>query len=270
MPSPFLGPGDLKRAGLDQPVIGVANPLVAEHSALRPSLRPGLLAAVAYNASHRRLDAALFEIGHVYPPGQLPLPDEREMLGVLLAGREAPTAVALWREVSAALGVGARLEQDRVPEGLHPTRSASLTNGRQVVGHLGEVHPDVLDAYGIGRRVAVLELDLTVLLARVPQPVVAKPVSRYPSSDIDLAFVASDEVPGERLDKAIRQAAARLLVDLALFDVYRGAGVPEGFRSVAFRLRLQASDHTLTDVEVAEVRSRCIDAVAAVGGALRS
>lgn len=270
MPSPFLGPGDLSRAGLDQPVIKVANPLVAEHSALRPTLRPGLLTAVAYNASHRRHDAALFEIGHVYPPGGEPLPDEREMLGVLLAGREAPAAVALWRELSSALGVGARLEQDRVPQGLHPTRSASLTNGRQVVGVVGEVHPDVLDAYGIAQRVAVVELDLTVLLARVPQPAVAKPVSRFPSSDIDLAFVVAEAVPAERLDKAIRQAAAKLLVDLALFDVYRGPGVPEAARSVAFRLRLQAPDRTLTDTEVAEIRTRCIDAVAAVGGTLRS
>ena len=270
MPSPFLAPGDLARAGLEQPVIKVANPLVAEHSALRPSLRPGLLAAVAYNASHRRPDASLFEVGHVYPPGGEPLPDEREMVGVVLAGREAPAVVALWREVAAALGVGARLDQDRVPQGLHPTRSASLTNGRQVVGVVGEVHPDVLDAYGIVQRVAVLELDLTVLLTRIPQAPAARPVSRYPSSDIDLAFVAPDAVPAERLDKALRQAAARLLVDLTLFDVYRGAGVPEGSRSLAFRLRLQASDRTLTDREVAELRARCIDAVAAAGGSIRA
>lgn len=269
MPSPFLGPGDLSRAGLDQPVIEVANPLVAEHSALRPSLRPGLLGAVAYNASHRRLDAALFEIGHVYPPGRLPLPDEREMLGVVLAGREAPAAVALWRELADALGVGARLEQERVPQGLHPTRSASLTNGKQVVGALGEVHPDVLDAYGIAQRVAVLELDLTTLLPRVPAAAVAKPISRYPSSDIDLAFLVADDVAAERLDKALRQAASKLLTDLSLFDVYRGTGVPEGTRSLAFRLRLQASDRTLTDSEVAELRQRCVDAVAAVGGTLR-
>jgi phenylalanyl-tRNA synthetase beta chain len=270
MPSPFVGPGDLIRAGLDQPVIEVANPLVAEHSALRPSLRPGLLSAVAYNASHRRTDAALFEIGHVYPPGAVPLPDEREMLGVVLAGEEAPAAVVLWREVADALGVGARLEQERVPPGLHPTRSASLTNGRTVVGVVGEVHPDVLDAYGIAQRVAVLELDLTALLPRVPSPAAAKPISRYPSSDIDLAFVVADDVAAERLDKALRQSAAKLLTDLVLFDVYRGPGVPEGSRSMAFRLRLQATDRTLTDTDVADVRQRCIDAVIAVGATLRA
>ena len=270
MPSPFLGSGDLARAGLDQPVIKVANPLVAEHFALRPTLRPGLLAAVSYNASHRRADAALFEIGHIYPPGGLPLPDEREMLGVVLAGREAPAVVALWRELADVLGVGARLEQDRVPDGMHPTRSALLTNGRQVVGVVGEVHPDVLDAYGISQRVAVLELDLTALLPRVPGPVAAKAISRYPSSDVDLAFVTTDDIPAERLDKALRQAAAKLLAELTLFDVYRGVGVPDQARSLAFRLRLQASDRTLTDAEVAEVRTRCIDAVTAVGGVLRA
>lgn len=270
MPSPFLGSGDLARAGLDQPVIKVANPLVAEHFALRPTLRPGLLAAVSYNASHRRADAALFEIGRIYPPGGLPLPDEREMLGVVLAGSEAPAAVALWRELADVLGVGARLEQDRVPPGLHPTRSASLTNGRQIVGVIGEVHPDVLDAYGIGQRVAVLELDLTALLPRVPGPVAAKAISRYPSSDVDLAFVTSDAISAERLEKAIRQGAGKLLTELSLFDVYRGVGVPDEARSLAFRLRLQASDRTLTDAEVAEVRTRCIDAVTTVGGVLRT
>jgi phenylalanyl-tRNA synthetase beta chain len=270
MPSPFLAAGDLAQAGLDQPVIKVANPLMAEHSALRPTLRPGLLAAVAYNASHRRLDAALFEIGHVYPPGELPLPDEREMLGVVMAGSEAPAAVALWREVAQALGVGARLEQNRVPQGLHPTRSASLTNGRVVVGVVGEVHPDVLEAYGIAQRVAVLELDLTTLLARIPSAGAAAPISRYPSSDIDLSFVVVDDVAAERLDKALRQAASTLLAGLTLFDTYRGPGVAEGSRSLAFRLRLQASNRTLTDAEVAEVRNRCIEAVASVGGVLRA
>lgn len=270
MPSPFLAPGDLERAGIDQPAIAIANPLVAEASLMRPSLRPGLLGAVAYNASHRREDAALYEIGHVYPPGELPLPDEREMLGVVLAGRDASAAVALWREIAAALGVGARLEQSRVPDGLHPTRSASLTNGPRVIGVLGEIHPRVLEAFDLDMRVAVLELDLSDILGRAEPVPGARPVSRYPSSDLDLAFVVADDVPAERIDKALRQGAGALLADLRLFDVYRGAGIEAGERSLAYRLRLQAPDRTLTENDLARVREGCVSAVAGARGRLRA
>jgi phenylalanyl-tRNA synthetase beta chain len=227
------------------------------------------LKAVAFNESHRRPGVALFEIGHVYPPSDEVLPDEREFLGVVLAGSEAPDAVALWREIASALGVGARLDQSQVPPGLHPTRSATLSVGRSVIGVVGEVHPDVALAFGVTQRVAILELDLTQILPIEPAPPTWKPTSRYPSSDVDLAFVVPEEVVAERVEKALRQAAGSLLVDLQLFDVYRGSGVPDGSRSLAYRLRLQAADRTLTDAEVGEVRDRCIGAVMKVGGALR-
>ena len=228
MPSPFLSDEELRRAGLDGDVLHVTNPLVADEDVLRPSLRPGLLRAVAFNESHRRPGVALFEIGHVYPPGPGELPDEREMLGVVLAGAEAPAAVAVWREIAAALGVGARIDQQRVPPGLHPTRSATLVAGQRRIGAVGEVAPDVLEAFDIDERVAVLELDLSIVLASEPKPARWKATSRHPSSDLDMAFVLADDVPAEKLEKAIRQGAGSLLVGLELFDVYRGAGVADG------------------------------------------
>ena len=101
---------------------------------------------------------------------------------------------------------------------------------------------------------------------KVPQ---WKPTSRYPSSDFDLAFVLDDSIPAERLDKAIRQGAGSLLVDLSLFDIYRGTGVDEGKRSLAYRLRVQASDHTLTDVEVNALRVKIVALAAKLGAHLR-
>jgi phenylalanyl-tRNA synthetase beta chain len=86
-------------------------------------------------------------------------------------------------------------------------------------------------------------------------------VSRFPSSDIDLAFVVDDATPAGSVEETLARAGGDLLVDLALFDVYRGEGVPRGRRSLAFRLRFLALDHTLTDEEVGEVRQRCIEAV---------
>lgn len=269
MPNPFLAPDTLAKAGLDGPALRILNPLVADESVLRTSLRPGLLKAIAYNESHRRPGVWLFEIGHVYPPGPGELPDEYEALGVVLAGEEAPTAVTVWREIAAAMGIGARIDQTRVPPGLHPTRSATLVAGRDAIGVVGEVHPEVLEAFEISERVAVLELHLGFVLAQEPKPAVWKPTSRHPSSDLDLAFVLRDDVPAERLEKAIRQSAGALLVDLALFDVYRGPGVPEGARSLAYRLRLQAMDRSLTDADIAQVREKVTAAAAKLGAELR-
>jgi phenylalanyl-tRNA synthetase beta chain len=270
MPNPFLAPDTLTRAGLDGDALRITNPLVAEESVLRTSLRPGLLRAVAFNESHRRSGVALFEIGHVYPPGPDELPAEHEALGIVLAGVEAPAAVAVWREVAAALGVGARIDQGRVPPGLHATRAATLVAGRDVIGAVGEVAPEVLEAFDIAERVAVLELHLGLVLGQEPKPATWKPTSRQPSSDLDLAFALADDVPAEKLDKAIRQGAGALLVDLALFDVYRGAGVGEGRRSLAYRLRLQAADRSLTEADIADVRTKVTTAAAKLGAELRS
>jgi phenylalanyl-tRNA synthetase beta chain len=269
MPHPFLAAGDLERAGLAAEAVRLVNPLVVGDDVLRTSLRPGLLKAVEFNESHRRAGVSLFEVGHVYPPSNDVLPAEYEALAVVLAGRDATAAMTLWRELVTAMGWGARVDQGTVPVGLHPTRSATLSAGKDVVGAVGEVHPDVLDAYGIDERVAVLELNLGILLAAEPKISQWKATSRFPSSDFDLAFSVPNSVSAEKVEKAIRQGAGNGLVDLALFDVYRGKGVAEGGRSLAYRLRLQAADRTLTDADVAQVRDKIIAGVSKLGASLR-
>ncbi len=270
MPNPFLAPDTLTRAGLPAEAVRITNPLVAEESVLRTSLRPGLLRAIAYNESHRRTGVALFEIGHVYPPADRELPGEYEALTVVLAGRDAPAAMAVWREVAAALGAGARIDQSKPPAGLHATRSATLQAGKDPLGAVGEVAPDVLAAFDVTERVAILEVDLDQMLDRAPKPTQWKPTSRYPSSDLDLSFVVPDSIPAERVEKAVRQGAGKLLVDLDLFDVYRGDRAAEGTRSLAYRVRLQAGDRNLTDADIAEVRRGVETTTAKLGAQLRS
>ena len=153
---------------------------------------------------------------------------------------------------------------------MHPTRSTTLSLGRDTISAVGEVHPNVLDAYNVDEHVAVLELNLSMLLAINEKVAVWKPTSRYPSSEFDLAFVLADTVPAEKLEKVIRQASGSLLVDLALFDSYRGTGVADGSRSLADRLRLQALDHTLTDAEVVAVRQKIVTVAAKLGAYLRA
>ena len=274
MPNPFLAPGDLALANLSEDdSLRLANPLVAEESILRTSLVPGLLKSVSYNENHRVGDIALFEIGHIYPKNSDAsdgLPAEAEVLAIVAADRDATDAMSWWNEVATALGVGAQLDQVSVPPTFHPTRSGTLRRGKEVLGYVGEIDPIVLRNFNVTARVAYLELNLSAVLGSEPKSPQAKPVSRFPSSDLDLAFVLDLSQPAANVTRALRQAGGALLVDLALFDVYRGPGVDESARSLAFRLRLQAPDRTLTDAEIATVRDKCIAAVEKVGGALRA
>jgi phenylalanyl-tRNA synthetase beta chain len=264
MPMPFLAPGELAACGLADDGITIANPLVAEQSVLRTKLLPGLVAAVAYNWSHRNHGVRLFEIGHTFnrpASADADLPDERECLGAVLAGSEAPEAVHLWQFVSEELAIdGARLENGEVP-GFHPTRAARILVGDVQVGAVGEIDPGVLETHGIGERVAYLEVDLDTLLQLPHGARQFRRFSLFPSSDIDLAFEVDEGVPASSVEDVIRATGGELLWSLRLFDVYRGQGVTEGRRSLAYTLRLQASDRTLTDADVAEVRSRIIAAV---------
>jgi phenylalanyl-tRNA synthetase beta chain len=156
-----------------------------------------------------------------------------------------------------------------MPAGLHAPRSATLQAGKDPTGAVGEVDPAVLQRFEISERVAILELNLDEILVREPKPATWKPVSRFPSSDLDLAFTLADDVAAERLEKAIRQGAGNLLVDLDLFDVYRGDAHGADRRSLAFRLRLQAPDRNLADDDVADVRRSIVAAAVKLGAELR-
>ncbi|MFM8531003.1 MAG: phenylalanine--tRNA ligase subunit beta, partial [Ilumatobacteraceae bacterium] len=141
-----------------------------------------------------------------------------------------------------------------------------LSDGRDVVRAVGESHPEVLDAFEVAERVAILEVNLSILLSVEPKVAQWKATSRFPSSDIDLAFTVPNDVTAEKVEKSLRQAAGSLLVALDLFDVYRTGGDE---RSLAYRLRLQSPDRTLTDADVAAVRDKCISAAGKLGAVLR-
>jgi phenylalanyl-tRNA synthetase beta chain len=264
MPLPFLAPGDLARTGLAPEAVRLANPLVAEESVLRTSLRPGLLKAIAYNESHRTDAAALFELGHVFlpPPDGAGLPVEPEHLGVAMAGADARAAVQVWEVLHRTLALPEPgIDQGTVPPGLHPARSGVLTLGGAVVGEVGEVDPAVLAAHEVRERVAWLQLDLDAALAVPHGEHPYRHISRYPSSDLDLAFEVDESVPAAEVERTIRAAAGELLVACELFDVFRGPPVGEGRRSLAYRLRFQAADRTLTDDDLTAARRAVVDAV---------
>jgi phenylalanyl-tRNA synthetase beta chain len=295
--------------GLSGPAVRVSNPLDAERPFLRRSLMPGLLGALAYNASRRQPEIRLFEDGVVFshPDEGAPrvversgaggteraeLPGERELLSAVFALEtdDARAAVASWHVLADALRLdGVRLVPpgDDAPAlpGLHPTRSAHLVahsaaGGAVTIGSVGEIDPAVAATFDlirtsgggtIPRRIGWLEVDLALLFdeTQVPRRItIGGAVSRFPSSDIDLAFVVEDRHPADAVGDALRQAGGDLLESVHLFDVYRGTGIDEGARSLAYRLRFCAPDRTLTDEEVGGLRTACIEAVAAAFGAV--
>jgi phenylalanyl-tRNA synthetase beta chain len=285
----FLGPGDLERAGLATPAVEVENPLDRSESLLRSSLVPGLLKAVRFNADRQEPDVRLFEVGRVFglPAEGTVVPVEQEDLACVVAGEGAGAALAtrLWAVLAGALRLdGVHLEAAELP-GLHPTRGARIvasgvsagpggdggSPAAVELGVVGEVHPEVVDAYGLSGHVGVFAVSLEDLLTGVPtRSDQAVPVSRFPASDFDLAFVVPDEVPAGDVESTLRVAGGDLLEWVRQFDVYRGPGLGAGRRSLAYHVRLRALDRTLTDADVGEVRRRQIEGAWSLGAELRT
>lgn len=285
----FLDDAAHRAMGLTGPAVRVANPLVAEEDVLRRSLLPGLLDAAVKNANRRSRDVRLFEVGTVFAhPSQdsrtvlrsgagggaaTLLPAEYERLSILFAfeGDDARLALASWRVLESAM----RLEPativatGRIP-GLHPTRSARIEAGSAVIGVVGEIDPAVATVGGWSHgRIGWLDIDLAAAFGAARRSEKAREVSRFPSSDIDLAFMLDESVPARQLADALVGSAGHLLESIALFDVHRGSPIEAGKRSLAYRLRFVAHDRTLTDEEVGAVRQTCIDGARSVGAILR-
>ena len=299
----FVSESDQISTGFDPPYVEVTNPLVESERFLRSSMAAGLIRAILYNVERRQGGVRLFEVGSVFhrrkpaaEPDAGPPVDAPERLSAVFALEEddAWTAVAAWRTVAEAMGIaewvmGDHPEHSPVGRALHTHRSASVSSiaagqpdrpggieQATELGVVGELHPALVAQFGLvnpdgrPRRVGWLDLDIGVLLDRqaVPRrPEHARPVSRFPSSDFDLAFVVEDTVPAGSVERTLRRAGGDLLESVELFDVYRGPSVAEGSRSLAFHLRFCALDRTLTDEEIGSRRAACIDAVAAAHGA---
>ena len=284
----FLSEADQEAAGGVPPYVEVTNPLVEVERYLRTSMVAGLVRSVLHNVERRQRGVRLFEVGSVFrhdgdggaSTGGSASTQER--LSVILAadGDDAWTAVAVWRGIAEALGLASWSMGDLALAGpeaaaVHPYRTSALLGGLDdsdgtVVGVVGELDPAVVGRFdlvgtdGRPRRVGWLDLDLGGLVDRrrvARKPEASQPLSRFPSSDIDLAFVVPDPVPAGTVERTIGQAGGELLESVDLFDVYRGGSLPEGCRSLAFHLRFCALDRTLTDEEVGSLRARCITAV---------
>jgi phenylalanyl-tRNA synthetase beta chain len=278
----FARPDDAAVFG-DDNAVTVTNPLNDEMSILRTSLLPGLLRSLRYNQNRGTESLGLFEIGQVFfnRPSSLDarIPEQPMRLGLALIGRvgasalgEKPRAVdvysvtGIWRSLAEALGVADwKLSPARAP-GFHPGRTASVSVGGEIIGHLGELHPQVAARHGLSGRVAIGELTLAPLVVAGSRWILEEP-SIYPGVDFDLAFIVPADVLAEDLRNATLSASD--LVEVAEpFDEFLEVG--ENSKSLAFHYRLRAPDRTLDSEEIAVVRGQLIEAAAKFGGKLRT
>jgi len=257
-------------------VVVVQNPLVAEQSALRPSLLPGLVSALATNAARRVDDVQVFELGRVFHPtpregngGLDGRPEERRTLGLASMGRwRAGWNVPIEQGATDFYHMKGLIEvllrelgvRDWVMDPLseasawwHPGRSAVMKYHGRAIGQLGEVHPDVAAAHRLPHRAYLAEVDLEAVLPAVTLIRTSPELPRFPSVERDVAVVIPDGLPAGQVEAVIRAAAGPLLEMVELFDVYAGPPVPAGYRNLAYRLRLRAQDRTLTADEAEEI-----------------
>jgi phenylalanyl-tRNA synthetase beta chain len=279
---PLVAPADLERAAVrDANVIEVENPLRAEESILRPSLLPGVLRAVAFNASHGVPDVSLFETGTVFMPAPrgAKLPDEHFHVAfvrshvVRRAPHEPDRSVDVYdaRAVLDALGQELRIADIRLDaatiRGFHPGRAARVVVDGEPIGSIGEIANAVVAALDLPAPIVACELEVDALVRARRRERHGLAVSRFPASTIDLAFVVADTVPAAAIEGTLRDSAGTILEDVALFDVFRSDVLGAGNVSLAFTLRFRAPDRTLTDEEVGTLRRNLIDAVAVTHGA---
>ena len=254
------------------PPLRLRNTLSSDHEVLRTSLRHSLLETVDHNLRAGADEIAIFEAGRVYTPrrdADGPLPSEREVVtGALCGGDRDRWGTPLDRPLDFfdAKGVvdelGERLSVDFEYEpheehGLQAGRCARLSVGGAPVGVVGEVHPDTLEAFGVEQPVALFELDLAALLEAIPARRGAEPVPRFPAVEQDLALVVDEDVAAGDLQTRIEQS--RLVAGARVFDVYRGDQLPEGKKSIAFAIRYQALDRTLTTEDANREQGRIVN-----------
>jgi phenylalanyl-tRNA synthetase beta chain len=280
----------------------LANPLSDEQPLLRAAILPTLLASVQRNVGRGFDDLALFELGSVFlgsagsPNPPRPgvharpsdaewqaieglLPDQPMHLGAVWTGNQSAKgwwgsgepvtwadAIATAHDIADALGIELATEQGSDPA-FHPGRCAQLSIDSVIVGHAGELHPSVIEAWGLPVRACALELDLTALMQEAPLVSAAPNFSTHPVAKEDIALVVGEDVTAALLERAIREGAGELLEDVQLFDVYTGDQVPDGHKSLAFALRFRAPDRTLAAEEIAQARQGAIEAAAERCGA---
>jgi phenylalanyl-tRNA synthetase beta chain len=245
----------LAAADPDSKAIRLPDPMTSDQAVLRTTVLPGLVEAARTALDSGADDIGLFEIARVYLPSGDQLPNERWRLGAIVEGGYT-LAKGVLEALYGALRVELRVRSSSHPM-LHPGKAAETD-----AGVFGELHPSLLEgSWG------AFELDLETLIAAAPELIVYEDVITYPAVHQDIAVAVDEQVEVGALVDAAHEAAAPLLRQARVFDVYRGEQLGEGRKSVAIHLSFQSPERTLTDEEAAELRGRIVSSLAGRFGA---
>ncbi|MEA2477463.1 MAG: phenylalanyl-tRNA synthetase beta chain [Actinomycetota bacterium] len=273
----FAAATDFDLLGLDadhpsRAAVAVANPMSEEESILRTTLMPGLLRVAARNVSFRASSVAIFELARVYEArvdAPAELPHEPMTLGGAFCGPKSPQTwmhgEVTWdffavkgvvTGLCSALGITGFQAAGASGLPFHPTRAASLKLNSRTIGAMGQLHPDVCARFDVPDGTVCFEMAFAPLLGAIPSSIAVHEVSRLPATYIDIAVVVDEKVTAQQLVDQIVGSGRPEVVNVRLFDLYRGDQVGAGRKSLAFALELRAADRTLTDEEALVVRDR--------------
>jgi phenylalanyl-tRNA synthetase beta chain len=242
--------------------IRLMNPLGEDQSVMRTTLMHSLLNVVATNVSRKVSSGRIFEIGSVYLPKSLPLeelPDEVPHLILCTFGdnEDFYGLKSIVTDLLGYFGLNVKVTAGG-GEMFHPYRKANILVRNRNIGQIGEIHPDVAEKYGIEKRVYVAELDITDIFVNANMKKQFKQLPKYPAMDRDIAVVVNEDVEIGPMLESIKSAAGAMLEKVELFDIFRGAQLGEGLKSVAFAMSFRVADRTLTDAEVNEAFNKIL------------
>ena len=254
----FVSPSDFdkinipKDSGLRK-VVKILNPLGEELSIMRTTLIPSMLDVLSHNYNKKNINGKFYEIGKVYwPKDDEKLPQEKSMLIIGMYGESDFYDVKGKVELLLQnLGIK-KYEFIRETENqtFHFGKTASLIIKKKPVGILGEIHPDILERYGISEKIYICELDFDMIVSNCEIEKKFKQLPKYPSIERDMALLVSDDIMVSQIQNIIRQKGGNLIENIKLFDVYKGKQIPDGKKSVAYSIVYRAEDRTLKDEEV--------------------
>ena len=257
--------------------IRLQNPLAAQYAVMRSTLVGGLVEILQNNLNRKQNRVRIFEIARVFAKDSDGLFVQNERIGGLWCGAAMPeqwgekTRNADFYDIKADvenLLKNSKIEFVKTAHpALHPGRAAEIVSDGRVIGFVGELHPKWLQKYDLPQAPLVFEVDMDAVLQR--EKTRYQPVSKFQAVHRDLAFVLPENVSYAELESSLKTVSSPLVQEIALFDVYRGTGLPEGMKSMAVKVLLQDMENTLTDEAVEPVMAKLVDAAAAVGGRLR-
>lgn len=255
--------------------IEIANPLGVDYSMMRTSPLNGMLSSLSTNYNHRNKDVRLYEVANVYLPKALPLtelPDERMQLCLGMYGEgDFFDMKGCVEEMIDKLGI--RQVVTYVPADdrpyLHPGRHADVVINDEIVGYLGEIHPEVADNYNLGTKTYVAVMDVELLAKYADFDVKYEGVAKFPAVTRDISLVMKKTVLAGQVEEVIRDNGGKLLEDYHLFDIYEGENVAADEKSLAYSIRFRAKDRTLEDKDVTTVMDKILKKLESLGVSLR-